>query len=523
MHKNSKKKLLVIMSGMIWGFIGYVPKSALAQSPGEPKKSEIIPSQVSKVASDLLNKTPETENLSTAIAKDNQPLFSKAPEKFNVAYFGSKHGSIDWEIFSLPLWAQSESIQESEQTSLDLKISQGTDTKSQQTRSASPKRNSLGGPSSVDGQLREDEPPTKPLIRIPAIDNLLQPYFDWKKRVQEQTGLSLGLDYNLLYQTADSSLTDNSDAAGGVFRVFGEWDLVNRDTPNTGSLVFKFEDRHQIGDGVPPSGLGFDLGYFGVTGTSFSGGVTNLTVLNWQQRLNNGKAGFLVGRFFPDDYADVSGYANPWTTFQNASILVNATIAYPDQGFGFGGGGFIGEQIYLLGLASDANGKLDEFKFFPGGAEFFKYAEVGWTPSPEERYLRNIHLGGWHTDERDDAGIDASYGITFSANWTLNNTRWMPFFRAGWSEGDAPLANAAIATGVIYKVANLSDLAGLGFNWSSPPDSSLEDQYATELFYRLQLATNLAITPSFQFIINPALDPDEDAIAVFGFRTRLNL
>ncbi|MHC4711900.1 MAG: carbohydrate porin [Planctomycetota bacterium] len=66
-----------------------------------------------------------------------------------------------------------------------------------------------------------------------------------------------------------------------------------------------------------------------------------------------------------------------------------------------------------------------------------------------------------------------------------------------------------------------TDLTGLALNWGNPADSSLRDQTTAELFYRLQLAQNLAITPSVQLLIDPALNPDEDLIWVFGLRTRL--
>jgi porin len=51
----------------------------------------------------------------------------------------------------------------------------------------------------------------------------------------------------------------------------------------------------------------------------------------------------------------------------------------------------------------------------------------------------------------------------------------------------------------------------------------LDDQYTAELFYRLQLTYNLAITPDVQLIIDPALNPDENRTWVFGLRARLAL
>jgi len=67
------------------------------------------------------------------------------------------------------------------------------------------------------------------------------------------------------------------------------------------------------------------------------------------------------------------------------------------------------------------------------------------------------------------------------------------------------------------------DLMGLGFNWGDPSNKALRDQYSTELFYRFQFSQNFAITPSVQLLIDPALNPTEDKIWVFGLRARLSL
>jgi porin len=44
-----------------------------------------------------------------------------------------------------------------------------------------------------------------------------------------------------------------------------------------------------------------------------------------------------------------------------------------------------------------------------------------------------------------------------------------------------------------------------------------------ELFYRLQFSQNLAVTPSLQYISDPALNPAEDSLTIFGLRLRLTL
>ena len=44
-----------------------------------------------------------------------------------------------------------------------------------------------------------------------------------------------------------------------------------------------------------------------------------------------------------------------------------------------------------------------------------------------------------------------------------------------------------------------------------------------ELFWRWQLGEQLAVTPDLQLLINPANNPDEDRIWLFGLRARLAL
>ena len=52
---------------------------------------------------------------------------------------------------------------------------------------------------------------------------------------------------------------------------------------------------------------------------------------------------------------------------------------------------------------------------------------------------------------------------------------------------------------------------GLGF----------EDQYTAEVFYRLQVTENLAVTPDVQYIRNPAMNPAVEGVFVIGVRGRL--
>jgi porin len=126
-------------------------------------------------------------------------------------------------------------------------------------------------------------------------------------------------------------------------------------------------------------------------------------------------------------------------------------------------------------------------------------------------------------DKRKDVNIDSARGLMLGANWTTDDQRWMGFVRGGWSDGDAPIYNESYTVGLLRKFRRNSDLLGLAVNWGDPPDDDLRSQTTGELFYRVQLAQNLAMTPNLQLLRNPSLNTDKDTVWVFGLRMRLTL
>ena len=97
--------------------------------------------------------------------------------------------------------------------------------------------------------------------------------------------------------------------------------------------------------------------------------------------------------------------------------------------------------------------------------------------------------------------------------------KWLPFFRFGCSDGDAALMQTTFSTGLGIRREN-NDVAGIGVSFGKPAAGTLRDQFTSEAFYRFQLTQFLAITPDVQLIGDPALNPNEDILALFGIRIR---
>ena len=386
-------------------------------------------------------------------------------------------------------------------------------------------RPSLGGPNQVDNQLEEDALLKEPLFSF----TFLQGWSDFKANLRESSGFGFSLDYTSLYFSGTQSVGTN-EAGSGNLRVFGSWELVGRQSGNTGAFVWKVEHRHGYTD-VPVSGLGFELGYVGLQGAPFSDARFLLTNLYWRQALAEGRLVLLAGWVDATDYLDIYGLVSPWLHFSNFAFSTgSATIPAPNQGLGFAAGVWASDQVYVIGGLADSNSDParpgDGFDSFFSQHEFFKHVEVGWTTSKDRAYLDNVHVTFWHADERVEASVPDGWGITFSGTRFVED-RWLPFLRGGYAKDGGSLLEASVSTGVGYLTAPGAHLVGFGLNWGKPNESTvapdLDDQFGVEAFLRIQVASQLAITPDIQFLLNPALNPDASSLWLFGARGRLVL
>jgi porin len=384
----------------------------------------------------------------------------------------------------------------------------------------------FGGPNSVGRTLKEDDVEGS---ELEGFKKFFEPYFGFKEWMNKEYGLAFSFDYTTMYQGASDSLEEDT-AAGGIFRFYGSWTLLGRDSGNTGSLIYKVENRHRLGTDIVPTDLGFEIGYVGFTAPIYANYDWSLTNLYWQQKFNNDRFNIVAGIVDVTDYLDIYGLINPWTAFSNLAFLTDPTIPAPNQGLGAAFGVMATDNIYAVAGLADTNGDPtkpgDMFDSFFSDNEYFSHIEIGWVSSYDRRYFNNIHVTAWHADERMAAATPDGWGVALSATKIIDD-KWMPFLRVGYAEDGGALYERSVSTGIGRYWSDTKNLLGFGLNWSRPSESSfgpnLDDQWTAELFYRWQVAQQIAITPDVQFLKNPAYNPAEDKIWVLGLRGRLNL
>ena len=384
-------------------------------------------------------------------------------------------------------------------------------------------------PSALDAQSASDRlaSPSSTPAQLDSDSRSQHRWSDWKAKLKDSTGLDFGLDFIGLGYIATESVGENT-AATGVGRLFWEWELTGRGTKNTGTLVGKVDYRHRLAT-VPVKNFAGELGYAGIIGATYSDQRLRLTHLFWNQNFAQGRGAVYAGWLDVTDYVDAYALASPWQGFANLAFQTGTgTIGgLPDSALGVAAGYFFENNVYISGGIVDANADarnpLGGFGTFFGEFETFKSFEVGWTTGVKARFFNSAHVTFWQQDARAEEGTSSGYGVSFHLSYVLGK-HWLPFLRGGWADAGDALYETAFSGGFGYSRDPSKGLFGVGLNWSRPNEDTygteLEDQVAFEAFWMLELAKVFELTPSVQYIVNPALNPEANSTMLFGLRGR---
>ena len=367
----------------------------------------------------------------------------------------------------------------------------------------------FGGPDAVPNQLERDEGA-------------------WTEFQQElaSKGIKISIDYSAVGLKASDVLAGADDeAASGMLRFYGSWDLVGRGSDNVGSLIWKGEHRHKYTD-TEPKYLLFDTGTSGLITPPFSDEGERLTNLYWRQRFNGGRSTVVGGLLDVTDYLDVYALASPWTGFMNFAFSTGSnTIALPgDATLGVAGATMIGEEFFVIGGIADMNSEptdpLETFDSLFNDNKYFTSIEFGWTDSHEQLYTDNIHLTLWHADESEVQGTDDGWGANVSVSRLFG--KWLPFVRGGYSEDAGTLFEKSISGGVGYLgLGSAGSTIGIAANWGDVEGG--DDQWTGEVYYLWSVVSQFELTFNLQWVSEPAFNEEDDSITVAGLRMRLVL
>lgn len=384
----------------------------------------------------------------------------------------------------------------------------------------------LEGPEGVTTELEQDDATVGGLLSPEGTLEVFEPWYAFKRRLNQKYGLQLSFSIQALYQSANETLTGVSDAAATRTQIQGAWTLLNRGGKDTGRLTFRLRNQEGWQEEIPPTQLAPQFGSIVNSGTGFSDAGYNLAEIAWRQSFARDTFRVIGGVISASAWYNTSALSASLTGFQNSGMQASLSKAEPGRGLGFGFGTLFSPKFALVAGVHDANGSstespLDTIK----EGEYFYTAEFRYLPLGIENQLWNsVKVQVWYQDAIKEKGLSAGNGVALQAGYLFDD-RWYPFAFGGWSNGEASVFKQDFVAGLGVKLDTprrpSNDMFGVAAGWGNPSVDAFRDQYTAEMFYRLQLLSSFAITPSVQLVRNPAANPEDDQVVLWGLRTRI--
>jgi porin len=319
-----------------------------------------------------------------------------------------------------------------------------------------------------------------------------------------------------IYQIASGS-RDANDAIETTNTLFGTWTMwQHQNQIDKFGLGFAGENRDNY-SGPSFVDMTHDIGTIWSPNDATSDDYTKITQLWFGERAIEGKVTYIVGVIDPGAYLNGNRFASSTNTqFFSQPFATNPARNFPDNGLGAVGRFAPVPWFQLQAEVSNGDAVSTHSPFTSIDGNWFGAGEAVFIPQipglGEGRYRFLLY-------RKDSEGGDTSgWALSFDQNL---GERFGAFFRYGNNGGTInPIRNiAAGGISLLQPFSRKDDQAGIAFSWTQPSDSSLRDEYSSEIYYRVQLTNFMEFSPSAQMIYHPSASKD-DVIGVFGVRMR---
>jgi hypothetical protein len=380
-----------------------------------------------------------------------------------------------------------------------------------------------GAPDSVDVNLRDAKERPAGVFPYGPV-SLIDPYWSDFNDFLDNHRIKLGLSYTIVFQNPSGANQSAPAAVGGDLDIFGNWRLLGKpDGDFNGYLYYHFEQRSSIGTAIAPKAIAGDIGSLWGTTNGFNEEPFLVKELYWQQQFFGEKAILRLGRLDPTNYYDSNVWQSDSKYFMNQAFSSFPVRVFPSPGVGFNLKLHLADWLSVSTGVQNAQGDatMDDGDFWDFLA-VWTATEVAVTPDIPGLGRGNYRVTYWYRADVGSTPQDDGVDLSFDQEC---GKHFVPFFRYGYNEGNAGSISNMISGGVGYRGMFLSrsDILGAAFSWGEPTKPGVRSQYATEIFYRLQVSPDNQFTIGYQWIIDPSNDPTEGTVGVFELRWRLAL
>ena len=196
-------------------------------------------------------------------------------------------------------------------------------------------------------------------------------------------------------------------------------------------------------------------------------------------------------------------------------------------------------EVYITGVLNDANGNPDDgtlgmdWDSFTKG-EYFYALEIGNIWRRDNGEFNRLFLDIFYNDERStrDPALPNKAGGGFKLMGSMQQGRWVEFasYTYNTAEGGGTsitLGRQTVTAGAAYlDPFGIQGEVGTGLILFEPlrdlvPGMELRNQTGFEAYWKVLLTPNLWITPGFQYLWNPSLNPTADRVFIPHIKFRV--
>jgi hypothetical protein len=396
------------------------------------------------------------------------------------------------------------------------------DTNTQPAPNATYRTAAPAAPNSIDQNLTDAQARPEGILKNGPV-SLFDSFWTKLNDKLQPIGLKIGFAFTAAFQ--DTTGPGIQPAAGGDLDIFGDWRLLGPpDGKYDGFLYFATEYRPVLGTAIPPASLDTEFGGLWGTTNGFNSQPFLLKELFWQQQFIGNEFILRIGKLDPENYYNSNYWQSDTKFFMDQAFSSFPVRAFPSNGLGLNLTANLTEDWYISTGFQDAQGQKSTagFNTFFDDFNLFSAFEVGYSPDIPNVGTGTYRATVWYRDagETDGKPHDAGFDLSFDQRI---GPHWVPFFRAGIGEGNINGITGMISAGVGWegKILSDSDVTGFAASWGKPKDDTLRDQYALELFYRLQVSPDNQFLLGYQIIIDPSNNPASNVVGVLELRWRI--
>lgn len=355
----------------------------------------------------------------------------------------------------------------------------------------------------------------------------LTPYFDFKKQLNQDYGLSYIFEYSPQFQWEIGS--NETHHANDETNIIIQWSPLSHTDSKRGSLTGWYQISRTLGS-THTSKFMDDLGIITPTNggdTSPGDSGTLIQMLAWEQWFLDDKLRTSVGKLTTRTFLNLNRYATSDREDFFTPMHVNNPVAPFTARNGLGVfAQYLWDDFYVTGMLREADGTSQGVSFDTIDSGKWESAlEIGLTPSNflglgrgnyrfTTYYTDSIGEGdnyqpsGWSSAMSFDQDVGDSYGV---------------FMRYAYSDKPFRAFKQRLSIGMQIKnpLRFEYDRIGLGAWWGDPISTVVNGEYGLESYWKFQLSPYFEFTPDLQIILNPQGDTNKSMVFIGGLRIRL--